>query len=76
MTERCHIRPSAHAKDKMIAWGIEKGKVLECILKGAKRIERDTTLGDKIVARYREFEVVYKQKPCNYFIVTALYLTD
>ena len=75
MTERCHLRPSQHAKDKMIAWGIEKDKAIECILKGAKRIEKDTVLGDKIVSRYKEFEVVYKQRPCNYFIITIYLVT-
>ena len=76
MTERCHIRPSGHAKDKMIAWGIEKERVIECILKGAKRIEKDALSGDKIVSRYKQFEVVYKQRPCNYFIITVTYLMD
>jgi YgiT-type zinc finger domain-containing protein len=54
----------------MIAWEIEKDKVVTCILQGAKRIEKDGVLGDKIVSRYKEFEVVFKQRPCNYFIIT------
>lgn len=59
------MRPSAHAKTKAIVWGFERENITEAILKGAKRIEQD-----KIVATYKGFEVVYKQYPCNYFIIT------
>ena len=66
MTKKCELRPSAHAKTKMIVWGFNKENIIEAILKGAKRIEQN-----KIVVTYGGFEVVYKQYPCNYFIITV-----
>ncbi len=70
MTVRCKIRPSGHAKTKMISYGFETGMMLENILKGAKRIEEG-----KIIANYKGVEIVYKQRPCNYFIITLYWKT-
>ena len=70
MTVRCKIRPSGHAKTKMISYGFETDIVLEYILKGAKRIEED-----KIIASYKGIEIVYKQRPCNYSIITVYWKT-
>jgi len=63
---RCSLRPSRHAKDKMIETGISKIEILESILMGAKRI-----LHNKIVSTFKGFEVVYRPLPCNYFIITV-----
>ncbi|MBU2099667.1 DUF4258 domain-containing protein [Candidatus Micrarchaeota archaeon] len=64
--KRCSFRPSRHAKDKMIETGIPKIEILEGIIKGAKKIFKD-----KIVTTFRGFDVVYKQLPCNYFVITV-----
>ena len=65
MTERCTLRPTKHAKNQMVKRGISKDEILEAILKGAKKID-----GMKIVALFRKLEVVYIQKPCQYFVIT------
>ena len=62
---KCKFRPSIHAKDKMIETGISKFEILDAILRGAKR-----TFGNKILSTFGGFEVIYKQFPCNYFIIT------
>lgn len=66
-TARCSFRPSSHAKDKMIERGISKEEILETILKGAKRAFEE----NKIISFFKGFEVVYRQFPCNYFIITV-----
>ena len=63
---RCKFRPSMHTKDKMIEIGIGKLEILDGILRGAKRV-----FGSKIVSTFKGFEVVYRQLPCNYFIITV-----
>lgn len=65
---RCAFRPSKHAKDAMIERGISKDDILEAILKGAKRI-----FGQKILSTFRGFEAVYRQFPCNYFVITVYF---
>lgn len=64
--KRCKFRPSVHAKDKMIETGITKHEILDAVFKGAKRI-----FHNKIVSKFKGFEVVYRQMPCNYFIITV-----
>ncbi|MBU0662029.1 DUF4258 domain-containing protein, partial [Candidatus Micrarchaeota archaeon] len=64
--KRCKFRPSRHAKDKMIETGIAKIEILEAVLRGAKR-----KLENKIISTFGGFEVVYRQLPCNYFIITV-----
>ncbi len=63
---RCSFRPSKHAKDKMIETGIPKWEMLDAIFKGAKR-----KLQNKIISTFKGFEVIYRQMPCNYFIITV-----
>ena len=63
---KCKFRPSKHAKEQMIMRGISKEEVLNCILKGAKRL-----YGRKIVSRFGKIEVVFIKKPCQYFVITA-----
>ena len=67
---RCSLRPSQHTKERMILRGITKDEILEAIEKGPKR-----QFEAKIVVSYKGFEVVYKQYPCNYFVIT-LYWKD
>jgi len=68
LPKRCSFRPSMHAKDKMIETGISKLEILEVVMKGAKR-----TFENKIISRFKGFEVVYRQLPCNYFIITVYF---
>lgn len=65
MAKRCALRPTKHAKDQMVRRGISKEEILEAILKGAKKIN-----GRKIITLFRKLEVVYIQKPCQYFVIT------
>ncbi len=67
-TIRCSFNPSYHAKDQMIERGISKEELIEVIQRGAKRI-----YGSKIISALKKMEVVYKQQPCHYFVIT-LYL--
>ena len=62
----CSLRPSMHAKDKMIETGINKTEILESILKGVKK-----ALHNKVASTFKGFEVVYRPLPCNYFIITV-----
>lgn len=66
VTVKCSFRPSLHAKDKMILTGLSKWEILEAIIKGAKKVFRN-----KIITTFKGFEVVYRQLPCNYFIITV-----
>lgn len=66
ISSRCSFRPSKHAKDKMIETGISKIEILDGILKGAKKVFRE-----KIISTFQGFEVVYRQLPCNYFVITV-----
>ncbi|MFH1544901.1 MAG: DUF4258 domain-containing protein [archaeon] len=63
---KCKFRPSKHAKDKMIETGLSKLEILDAILRGAKR-----TFENKILSAFKGFEVIYRQFPCNYFIITV-----
>ena len=62
---RCSLRPSQHTKERTILRGIDKEEILEAIEKGPKRFYEN-----KIIVSYKGFEVVYRQYPCNYFIIT------
>ena len=64
--ERCQLRPSLHAQDRLVERGITQGEILEAINKGAKRIH-----GERIIVLFRGFELVYRPMPCNYFIITV-----
>ncbi|MBI5061609.1 MAG: DUF4258 domain-containing protein [Candidatus Aenigmarchaeota archaeon] len=63
---KCSFRPSTHTKVRMISRGIEKKEIIEAILNGPKRVYED-----KIITTYKNFEVIYKQLPCNYFVITV-----
>ena len=63
---KCSFRPSKHAKDKMIETGISKIEILESVSRGAKK-----AYGKKIISTFKGFETVYRQLPCNYFIITV-----
>lgn len=63
---RCSLRPSGHAKDQMIERGIAKEEVISALLRGAKRV-----FGEKVISGFAGIEVVYKQLPCNYFVITV-----
>ena len=73
MTERCQIRNRGHSLDKTNEWEIEKKMIEECILLGAKRIEKDSLLGNKIVSTYKDLEVVFRKRPCNFIMVSVYY---
>ncbi len=62
----CEFQPSKHAKDQMILRGISKKEIIDCILKGAKRLQEK-----KIIGVLGKLEVVFLKKPCHYFIITA-----
>ena len=62
----CELQPSKHAKDQMVLRGISKKEILDCILKGAKRLK-----GAKIIGLFGNLEVVFLKKPCHYFIITT-----
>jgi len=63
---KCTFRPSRHAKDQMVLRGISKREVVDCMLKGAKRLD-----GKKMIALFGKVEVVFLKRPCNYFVITA-----
>lgn len=66
MTEQCKLTPSRHAEDQMVERGISVREMLEAINKGVKRL-----IGRKILSLYKKLEVVYKLKPCHYFVITT-----
>lgn len=63
---KCKLKPSKHAIYKMVETGISVNEVTEGILKGAKRSSEG-----KIITFFRGLEVVYKQFPCNHFVITV-----
>ncbi|UZE92123.1 MAG: DUF4258 domain-containing protein [Methanosarcinales archaeon] len=63
---QCEFQPSKHAKDQMVLRGISKREVLNCILKGAKRLQEK-----KIVGIFGKLEVVFQKRPCHYYIITT-----
>jgi len=50
----------------MVLRGISKREVLDCILKGAKRLQ-----GKKIVGIFGKLEVVFQKRLCHYYIITT-----
>ncbi len=58
--------PSRHAEYQMIERGISVKEMFETINKGVKRF-----VGRKILALYKKIEIVYKSKPCHYFVITT-----
>lgn len=59
---------SNHAREQMISRGISPQEIREAIQSGTKHIQD----GEKIVAAYRYFAVVYKViEKDNYFIITV-----
>ncbi len=63
---KCEFQPSLHVKDQMIVRGISKKEIMDCILKGVKKLQ-----GKKIVGTFGQVETVFLKKPCHYFVVTA-----
>lgn len=66
MIGKCRLMPSRHAEYQMIERGISVKEMLETLNKGVKRL-----VSKKILALHKKIEVVYKSKPCHYFIITA-----
>ena len=58
--------PSRHAEHQMIDRGISVKEMFETINKGVRRL-----VGRKILALHKKIEVVYKSKPCHYFVITT-----
>ena len=58
--------PSLHGAERMIERGFSELEVRQAIDKGAKRLERK-----KIISNYRKMEVVYRAKPCHFFVITV-----
>ena len=50
----------------MIERGIAKEEVISALLRGAKRV-----FGEKVISGFAGIEVVYKQFPCKYFVITV-----
>ncbi|ATZ61449.2 MAG: DUF4258 domain-containing protein [Methanosarcinales archaeon Met12] len=63
---QCEFQPSKHAKSQMVLRGISKREVLDCILKGAKRLQ-----GKKVIGIFGKLEVVFWKRPCHYYIITT-----
>jgi hypothetical protein len=76
MTEKCKIKPTLHVQGKMDIYDIGMDLVLECILKGAKRVEKDSMRGDKIVSNCKGFEVTFKKYPCSFYTISVTWLTE
>ena len=62
----CKFRPTQHVKEQMIERGISKAEITDGIVLGAKRTD-----GRVILSLHRKIEVVYRQKPCNYYVITT-----
>lgn len=58
---------SKHAREQMIARGIDEELVLEAIKRGSKHLQHP----NKIVSEYRYFSVVYKKFGEDYFVITV-----
>ncbi len=63
---QCEFQPSKHAKDQMVIRGISQKEIMDCIQKGAKKLQ-----GKKILGVFGKLEVVFLMKPCHYFVITA-----
>lgn len=58
---------SKHAREQMIARGIDEELVQEAIKQGSKYLQYP----NKIVSEYRYFSVVYKKFGQNIFVITV-----
>lgn len=66
------IEYSLHATKRRQKWGIEEHLVEEAIKRGAKQWQGK----DKIVATYRYFSVVYKQRKDGTIFIITIKPTD
>ena len=58
---------SKHAREQMVARGIDEALVHEAITRGSKHLQHP----NKIVAEYRYFSVVYKKIGEASFVITV-----
>ena len=58
---------SKHAREQMVARGIDEALVQEAIKRGSKHLQHP----NKIVAEYRYFSVVYRKIGEDYFVITV-----
>ncbi len=58
---------SKHAREQMVARGIDGQLVEEAIKRGSKHLQQP----GKIVAEYRYFSVVYRKIGSDYFVITV-----
>lgn len=63
----CSVVPSEHARHEMIDDAITNDEARDAIVQGIRRPHKDK----KILARLDGIEVVYKEKPCHWWILTA-----
>lgn len=61
------IKYSKHAREQMVARGIDEKEVEEGINRGSKELQKP----DKILSYYKYFCVVYKKIDDNYFVITV-----
>lgn len=61
------IHYSRHAREQMVARGVEEEQVKEAMRGGEKHIQKP----DRIVSDYKYFSVVYKKFGDNYFVITV-----
>jgi len=69
---KCDVLTSRHAFERLEARGISSVEVKDALLRGSKRQNPDGTM----VARCGFCEVVYKRKPCRYFVITVQIASD
>ncbi|MBI2144187.1 DUF4258 domain-containing protein [Candidatus Woesearchaeota archaeon] len=58
---------SKHAREQMVARGIDESLVAEAIKRGSKYLQKP----DKIVTDYRYFSVIYKKVWEDCFVITV-----
>ena len=58
---------SKHAREQMVARGIDETLVAEAIKRGSKHLQHP----NKIVSEYRYFSVVYKKLEEDYFVIAV-----
>ena len=58
---------SKHAREQMVARGIDETLVQEAIKRGSKHLQHP----NKIVAEYRYFSVVYRKTGEDCFVITV-----
>lgn len=61
------LKYSKHARDQMVARGINEVEVEEAIKRGSKELQKP----NKILSYYKYFCVVYKKIKETYFIITV-----